>query len=725
MKKLLEHLKKQQEARAKELAKIEERKKKNILEAEKVYKLEEQEIKDRKRKKLEAIKAKRKKLQEEEWDKKIKKGLDLADKKINEDKRKDTSVISIFRKEEQKQIAILEEEKRRQVRLRLSRERKAKENKERVDNINNLLASRVPAPEVLPWKKWIDNPANKEIYLFDPQQAENLFLDDNYDAKQNQKTYKRGKGIKARPVAVPVVPTDIEGLKVWLDADNAADITIGYSPASGDYISQWKSKVDDPDNNNFNWGLVQSVTNYMPRYDDHPSGRKTIHFNPYYTEHFDAADAGTYPDDDGWHWPTDIYGPGKVDYPAYTVFVHGSLEDTASGHYLFDVESPRSALISAGTHGSAIYREGYVAEAPAKTGEQLWTFSNVEAPKHVPTYTLELMPYKHPITPKPPPWTSITLIADLMDDVNSPLVTLGGTFTFDGVSYTQFAANSNGFITLGADYSNLGQSYNNSRLDDPDSDVIIAPWWDDLIVDFYDVTYNIYIVPWATVIFFDSERYSTGRNSHFEIILYWDNHPTLPGTIEFVYPNYESWFDRWDRAQSDSNSSYSIGVKGVTNILPGTANVNHHNWRSFANNTNAYGNLRTDLQPLGQWPGYHLNDINPAGTEGDKEFYYRFSPTVQTDEHKSKIFSDGELVASAYSTKAVDLQNQYTANKNQKVGSRHGATNGHQGNINEMIVYDRILTADERAKVETYLAEKWGTTVATSSYASYKHPWSD
>jgi len=42
-----------------------------------------------------------------------------------------------------------------------------------------------------------------------------------------------------------------------------------------------------------------------------------------------------------------------------------------------------------------------------------------------------------------------------------------------------------------------------------------------------------------------------------------------------------------------------------------------------------------------------------------------------------------------------------------------------------MIVYDRILTADERAKVETYLADKWGTTVATSSYASYKHPWSD
>ena len=701
MKKLLEHLKKQQEARAKELAKIEERKKKNILEAEKVYKLEEQEIKDRKRKKLEAIKAKRKKLQEEEWDKKIKKGLDLADKKINEDKRKDTSVISIFRKEEQKQIAILEEEKRRQVRLRLSRERKAKENKERVNSINVLLANRVPAPEVLPWKKWIDNPANKEIYLFDPQQAENLFLDDNYDAKQNQKTYKRGKGIKARPVAVPVVPTDIEGLKVWLDADNAADITIGYSPASGDYISQWKSKVDDSDDNSpyyVNWGLKQTVTNNMPRYDDHPSGRKTIHFDKTYAEHFDTFwfdYVNSWVGSDEWSW--------AQTYPAYTVFIHGSLEAGASGNYLFDVESPRSALIAASTHGSAIYREGYVAEAPAKTGEQLWTFSNVESPKHVPTYVLT-EETDNPGMIDLDPIASLKILVTGNDDTSTALLNVFlDDFTFDGVSYTQVSVNSNGFLTLGAAYSGSTKTYDNTRLDDSDSDVVIAPWWDDLKVDTDDVWVSWF--PEYTIFQWHCKQYNSWNTTFkMQAVLYLDNHPTQPGTIEFRYGDTVG--------TATTNGSATIGVKGITNILPGTASVNYHNWRTFYYNNNHY--LDSNLDALNHWPG-----------TATTPFYYKLSPTVQTDEHKSKIFSDGELVASAYSTKAVDLQNSHTANKNQKVGSRHGATNGHQGNINEMIVYDRILTADERAKVETYLAEKWGTTVATSSYASYKHPWSD
>ena len=598
-----------------------------------------------------------------------------------------------------------------------------------ISEINEILKEREPILEVLPWKEWLADPINKKIHLLDKKLAEEIYYDDYHRAVK----HKRGKGIKPKRVGVPVIPTDIEGLKVWLDADNAADITIGFTSLGKTYISQWKSKVDDPTGRplpwHVNWGLKQTVTNNMPRYDDHPSGRKTIHFDSTYAEHFDTFwmdHINNWAGADEWSWMQEAANWGG--YPAYTVFIHGSLEDTITTHYLFDVESPRSALYLAPAGRPSIYREETVGMAQvdeAKFGEQLWTFSNVEAPKHIPTYTLELMPYKNPVTPRPP--TGVTLLSTGADDVNSSLYPLDGTFTFDGVSYTQFAANSNGFITLGAFYSNAGQSYNNTRLDDPDSDVIIAPWWDDLIVDTYDVTYENHPVGTlqATVIFFDNRRYSTLKDSSFEIILYHDDHPTLPGTIEFIYPDTSSV---WWRADSDSNSSYSIGVKGVTNILPGTANVNHHNWRSFANNTNAYGNLRTDLQPLDQWPGYSSNDLNPnnlnPGSTG-KQFYYRFSPTVQTDEHKSKIFSDGELVASAYSTKAVDLQKQYTANRNQKVGVRHNTTYGHDGNINEMIVYDRILTADERAKVETYLAEKWGTTVATSSYDSYKHPWSD
>ena len=73
--------------------------------------------------------------------------------------------------------------------------------------------------------------------------------------------------------------------------------------------------------------------------------------------------------------------------------------------------------------------------------------------------------------------TITTLIAANQNDLASAVTAIGFTFTFNGVSYTQFSVNSNGLMRLGSSVvTNTAANSLASSSDLPK----IAPYWDDL-----------------------------------------------------------------------------------------------------------------------------------------------------------------------------------------------------------------------------------------------------
>lgn len=72
-----------------------------------------------------------------------------------------------------------------------------------------------------------------------------------------------------------------------------------------------------------------------------------------------------------------------------------------------------------------------------------------------------------------------TLIAPGTDDSNSALANIGFSFYFDGIAFTQYGVNGNGFIRLGV--TTAGNSFTNSIATTTNSPKMM-PFWDDLCV---------------------------------------------------------------------------------------------------------------------------------------------------------------------------------------------------------------------------------------------------
>jgi len=716
MKKLLEHIKKQQEARAEEQAKLEAQKQKNILEAERVYKLEEQRIKEREQKEKEVATAKRKKLQEDAWNKKINEGMALVENKIKKEIDNNQNLSSILKDEEARQAVILEREKKRQVRLRISREAKAREEKERKNKITQLLKTRETMeevyPDVLSWESWNENPINKQIFLLDKDLAEDLYYDDREYAAR----YKRTKGSKKKqPTTITAfAPSDLSGLNVWMDADFASSITL-----DGDNVIQWESRIHDvdmwadmggpdPEGNvpaKPFWGAQTAVSN-APSYVDHPSGKKTIQFDENNNERLDlgiSTSDGT-SNDEGWDWYDGIQG-GSGKYPAFTMFFHGNMASNTM-NYLLDIRHPRSLFYYAsGDNTINIFRDGtHAATASISTGEQLWTFSNVESPKFITSYTLTAEATNPGMLSTASADLTLQTLSNGNDDINSSQINLSGSFTFNGTIYSTSFMNSNGFMTLGSAF--IGSSHNNTQLDDQNTNVVLAPWWDDLVVESDGAQAHYFANDKYWIFQWHCRRYGTdGVKIRMQAVIYLDNHSTQPGTVEFRYNEIEN-------TTFNADTDASVGVKGDTSALTAD-NPTYIHWRDFALDSNKYASgLQTSHNTENYWPANTSPTYGPGGP-----YYYKFSPTVQEEKHKTKIFVDGLEGSSNFCTEVVDLGNYFTEHREQVLGGRYdySATNAFGGTMNEIIVYDRILTDDERAKVETYLADKWGTTVATRS----------
>ena len=74
----------------------------------------------------------------------------------------------------------------------------------------------------------------------------------------------------------------------------------------------------------------------------------------------------------------------------------------------------------------------------------------------------------------------------------------------------------------------------------------------------------------------------------------------------------------------------------------------------------------------------------------------------------SVIFINGTQIDLDAASGTLDTTQTTTA-----IGTyRQAAANFMSGYIGEIIAYTRVLTADERKKVESYLGNKWGITVA-------------
>ena len=153
------------------------------------------------------------------------------------------------------------------------------------------------------------------------------------------------------------------------------------------------------------------------------------------------------------------------------------------------------------------------------------------------------------------------LIAPSTDDNNSALVPIGFDFWFDGVRFTDFGANGNGFIRLGL--ASTGTSFTNSIATTANAPKIMA-LWDDLCVG-SDGSVRSKTVGSApnrklVVEFFNMKISRNGTctgavgNGTFQIWL----HETT-GVVQFVYSAI---------AATTADSGYSIGLQsgGTTNF---------------------------------------------------------------------------------------------------------------------------------------------------------------
>jgi hypothetical protein len=151
------------------------------------------------------------------------------------------------------------------------------------------------------------------------------------------------------------------------------------------------------------------------------------------------------------------------------------------------------------------------------------------------------------------------------DDGNSLTVNIGFDFWFDGVRFTQFGVNANGFAKLGP--APTGTSFTNSIGTTANAPKIM-PYWDDLWVGTNgQVHFKVVgaapnrklVVEWQNMTIPRAGAATTGAGT-FQMWLYESSHATLPGVIAFVYGN--------GIIVNSVNGGYSVGLQsgGATNF---------------------------------------------------------------------------------------------------------------------------------------------------------------
>jgi hypothetical protein len=109
---------------------------------------------------------------------------------------------------------------------------------------------------------------------------------------------------------------------------------------------------------------------------------------------------------------------------------------------------------------------------------------------------------------------------------------------------------------------------------------------------------------------------------------------------------------------------------------------------------------------LGYWGGgksqaYYEGWVSPQGTPPTDNLPHVFTSIVKGPGQNSEVWADGRMIASNQG--GVTGPNGLTIN-----AGPYGEASNCQ--VAEILVYNRVLSADERAKVETYLKNRWNTS---------------
>jgi len=207
--------------------------------------------------------------------------------------------------------------------------------------------------------------------------------------------------------------------------------------------------------------------------------------------------------------------------------------------------------------------------------------------------------YNH--TPFPKNMTNITggTLGPSGDDAYSD-VSIGFSFNYFGVNYSQARINTNGWISLNVTGS--ADAMDNSELfTSALPATVIAPWWDDLSTDATSsVSYitegiapdRVFIAEWKRVLAF----YSTGTTARlsFQVKLYESSN-----VIEFCYGTAEA-------GNHDVSESASIGIKDITG--------GSGHFKEATTGSTTYG--VTNLSSASNWPtiNYRFTPPTLAGT---------------------------------------------------------------------------------------------------------------
>jgi hypothetical protein len=235
-----------------------------------------------------------------------------------------------------------------------------------------------------------------------------------------------------------------------------------------------------------------------------------------------------------------------------------------------------------------------------------------------------------------------------IDDSMSPVIEIGFSFMLDEVTYTQFKANSNGFITLNpSSTASLSNALATQTL-------IIGALWDDLKTNTGDGHVAYQLTGTApnqvlTVEFLNMKwYYSTTNLVNFQIKLY-------QGTnrIEFIYGAMA--------ASPGTSASASIGLSGATagnfmSITPASPAASYSTTAEFTaiNGTHVpflTGNMYVFLPPV---PAD--NDLAATGISGNQ------TPSVGAPAtYTVTVYNRGSNAQSTYSVQLIDANNTVLA----------------------------------------------------------------
>jgi hypothetical protein len=172
------------------------------------------------------------------------------------------------------------------------------------------------------------------------------------------------------------------------------------------------------------------------------------------------------------------------------------------------------------------------------------------------------------------------------DDANSTLTSIGFDFWFDGVRYTQFASNTNGFVRLGAVPTSSAPWVNGDLASITDAPKI-APYWDDLCTGTNGKVHRKLVgtapnrklvVEWQNMQISRGGGCGNVGTGTFQLWLFESSPSASGGTVEFVY-------GAGVNTNTGADGGYSVGMQ--SGAADNFASV------TTATNTVAYGSLNS------------------------------------------------------------------------------------------------------------------------------------